>query len=163
MSDRPVPDPADPGDGPVLAWTRDDGHVVSTDPARLDFDVIHPALAASYWSPGVERARVERAARHSIPFGLYAPDGAQRGYCRVISDRATFAYLADVIVVETARGRGLGRWLVSCTLAHPDLQDLRRWMLFTRDAHLLYARLGFGPLTNPARVMVRPGGAPSAF
>jgi GNAT superfamily N-acetyltransferase len=135
--------------------TRPDGYVRSDNRARLDFAAVHAALAASYWSPGVARETVERAAAGSLAFGLYAPTGEQVGYARVVTDRATFAYLADVYVLDAHRGRGLGRWLVEGVLAHPDLQGLRRWMLATRDAHGLYARLGFTPLPHPERFMQR--------
>ena len=101
------------------AWHKD-GYEVSTDPQRLDLDVIHEFLRLAYWSPGVPREVVERSIRHSIPFGLYAPDGVQAGFARVVSDCAQFAYLADVFVLEQHRGRGLGAWLVSCVLDHPD-------------------------------------------
>lgn len=146
---------------PVRSWRRPDGVVLSTDPARLDFAVIHALLAASYWSPGVERDRVERAARNSLPYGLYAPDGAQIGYARVVTDRATMAYLADVVVDDAWRGRGLGTWMVRTAVEDPDLTDLRRWLLFTRDAHELYSRFGFGPLPDPSRAMVRYPASPT--
>ena len=135
--------------------TRTDGYVRSDSRARLDFAVVHAALAASYWSPGVSRETVERAAAGSVPFGLYAPTGEQVGYARVVTDRTTFAYLADVVVVDAHRGRGLGQWLVEGVLAHPDLQGLRRWMLATHDAHSLYARFGFAPLPQPEHFMQR--------
>jgi len=134
-----------------------EGFLLSTDPSRLDFDVVHGCLTRSYWSPGIDRERVERAARHSLAYGLYAPDGAQVGYARVVTDRATFAYLADVFVLEDRRGRGLGTWMVEQVVQDPGLSDLRRWMLFTRDAHTLYARFGFGPIPDPTRAMVRAG------
>lgn len=126
-------------------WALDDGYVVSTDPARLDIDRIHRFLAGAYWSPGIPRAIVEGAIRNSLPFGLYAASGAQAGFARAITDRATYAYLADVYVEMPHRGRGLGRFLVACVLGHPDLQGLRRWALATSDAHGLYERFGFGP------------------
>lgn len=138
-------------------WRRG-AHEVSTDPARLDFDVVHGFLATSYWSPGIARETVERAARHSLAFGVYDVAGdrpRQVGYARVITDRTTFAYLADVFVLPAHRGQGLARWLVEVIAAHPELQGLRRWMLVTRDAHALYARVGFTPLTTPDRVMER--------
>jgi GNAT superfamily N-acetyltransferase len=130
-----------------------DGYVISTDPARLDVDVIHEFLRGSYWSPNVPRDVVERAIAHSIPFGLYAPGGAQVGFARVVSDRAAFAYVGDVFVLEAHRGRGLGVWLMEAILAHPELQGLRRWHLATRDAHELYRRFGFGPPRDPAGQM----------
>ncbi|MFP2957128.1 GNAT family N-acetyltransferase [Myxococcus sp. 1LA] len=131
---------------------RDDGFVVSDDPARIDLDVIHGYLSRSYWSTGIPRETVERAARNSLVFGLYSPEG-QVGYARVVTDRATFAYLCDVFVLESYQGRGLGPWMMEALLAHPDLQGLRRFLLATRDAHSLYARYGFEPLKVPARFM----------
>jgi GNAT superfamily N-acetyltransferase len=124
-------------------WVRHDGHVIATDPGLLDLDAVHAVLRESYWSPGIPRETFERAVEHSIVFGLYASDGSQAGFARVVSDHATFAYLADVYVADRSRGRGLGAWLVECVLAHPELQGLRRWSLATRDAHDLYARFGF--------------------
>jgi GNAT superfamily N-acetyltransferase len=124
---------------------RDDGYVVSTERERLDLDVVHGFLRTAYWSAGIPRATVERAVEHSLPFGLYAPGGAQCGFARVVSDRATFAYLGDVFVLPGHRGRGLGVWLVECVLAHPELQGLRKWHLATADAHALYERFGFVP------------------
>lgn len=126
--------------------------VVDTDPARLDMEVIHGFLAQSYWARGIPRELVERAVRNSLCFGLY--EGAlQVGFARVVTDQATFAYLADVFVVESHRGRGLAQVLVAAVVADPRLQGLRRWMLATRDAHGLYARFGFKPLAVPARFM----------
>lgn len=127
---------------------------ISTDLALMDLDVIHGFLSRSYWSPGIPRATVERAVAGSMSFGLF--EGAhQIGYARVITDRATFAYLCDVFVLESHRGQGLGKWLVEALLGHPDLQGLRRFMLATRDAHGLYAMYGFTPLSAPERIMER--------
>lgn len=126
-------------------WAAPDGYVVSTDRARLDLDGIHSFLAGAYWSPGIPRPVVDRAIENSLPFGLYAAAGEQVGFARVVTDRATYAYLADVYVEVAHRGRGLGRFLLACVLAHPELQGLRRWALATTDAHWLYARYGFAP------------------
>jgi GNAT superfamily N-acetyltransferase len=126
-----------------------DGYEISTDRDRLDLDAIHGFLHEAYWSPGIPRATVERAVAGSLCFGLFAPGGAQAGFARAVSDRATFAYLADVFVLPGHRGRGLGAALVRAALEHPDLQGLRRWMLATRDAHALYAKLGFAELERP--------------
>jgi GNAT superfamily N-acetyltransferase len=134
---------------------RDDGYEVSDDPARLDIGTIHGFLRTAYWSPGVARATVERSIAGSLPMGLYAPDGAQAGYARAVTDRATFGYLADVFVLAEHRGRGLSRFLVRALLEHPDLATLRRWMLATADAHSVYEALGFTPLDDPDRWMVR--------
>ena len=129
------------------------GYEISTDPARLDLDVIHGYLREAYWSPGVPRDVVERSIARSLCFGLYAPDGAQAGFARVVTDGATFAWIADVFVLEPHRGRGLGVWLMETLLAHPDLQGLRRTVLATNDAHGLYERFGFEPLPTPERWM----------
>jgi GNAT superfamily N-acetyltransferase len=135
-------------DGP---WRRR-GYDISTDPARLDLDVVHGFLRTAYWCEGVPRGVVERAVRHSFNFGLYDGDG-QVGYARVVTDRATFGYLMDVFVLPAHRGRGLARWLVTTILAHPDLQGFRRWMLGTVDAHRLYEGAGFRPCAHPERLM----------
>ena len=124
---------------------REDGYEVSTDPERLDAAAIHGFLTTAYWCAGIPREKVQRAIAGSLPFGLYAPGGEQAGFARVVTDRATFAYLADVFVLEAHRGSGLGVWLIECVVAHPDLQDLRRFHLATADAHGLYERFGFLP------------------
>jgi GNAT superfamily N-acetyltransferase len=134
------------------------GYEISTDPARLDVAYVHGFLTESYWSPGVARETVELSIAGSLPFGLYAPGGAQAGFARVVTDRATYAWLADVFVGEEHRGRGLGVWLVQTVLAHPELQGLRRWALATRDAHALYERFGFARVEGSERYMeLRPG------
>jgi GNAT superfamily N-acetyltransferase len=130
-----------------------DGYEISTDPGRLDLDVIHDFLRDAYWSPGVPREVVERSIAHSICFGAYDASGAQAGFARVVTDRAVFAYLGDVFVLPEHRGRGLGMRLMEAVVAHPDLQGLRRFTLATRDAHGLYAKFGFEPLRNPAIFM----------
>jgi len=139
-------------------WERD-GYVVSTDRSRLDLDVVHGFLTRSYWSPGVEMKTIARAIEHSLPFGLYS-ERAQIGFMRVVSDYATYAYLADVFVLEEYRGRGLGKWLVETALGHPRLQGLRSWSLRTRDAHGLYRQLGFESITDSS-AMRRPGSLPT--
>lgn len=125
---------------------------ISTEHARLDLDVIHGFLAGSYWSPGIPRATVERALAGSLNFGLYR-DGTQIGLARFVTDRATFAYLADVFVLRPYRGQGVATWLVGTALTHPALTGLRRLLLATRDQHALYARVGFAPLARPERFM----------
>jgi GNAT superfamily N-acetyltransferase len=127
-------------------------YTVSPDPARLDLAAIHRYLASSYWSPGLPLDILRRAVEGSLCFGLYHRDD-QVGFARVITDRATFAYLCDVYVLEPHRGRGLGRWLMETVVAHPDLQGLRRFVLVTRDAHRLYERFGFMPLAKPEGYM----------
>ena len=132
--------------------------LISTDPARLELDVIHGFLERSYWAQAIPREVVARSIQHSLCFGLYEDD-RQVGFARVITDRATYAYLADVFVLESHQRRGLGRWLLETILAHPELQDLRRWGLVTRDAHDLYRKVGFSGLAHPERLMEisRPG------
>lgn len=126
--------------------------VFSDDPGRLDLDAVHAMLVNAYWCRGIPRALVERAIANSIAFGAY--DGARQvAFARVISDRATFAYLCDVIVAEDVRGRGIGEELVRFILAHPDLQGLRRWCLLTLDAQSLYEKFGFAPIEDPRRYM----------
>jgi GNAT superfamily N-acetyltransferase len=132
--------------------SRPDGYELSTDPARLDRHAIHEFLRTSYWSPGIPFEVVDRGIDGSLPFGLYAPGGRQAGFARVVTDGASFAWLADVFVLEAHRGRGLGKWLVETILAHPRLGDVRRLTLATADAHGLYARYGFKP-ADAARVM----------
>src|SRR5690349_171282 len=107
---------------------------IDSDPARLDLDVIHGFLTASYWSPGISRALIERAVRNSVCFGVYE-EGRQVRFARVIKDQATFAYLADVFILVAHRGKGLAKALMSAIVADPRLQGLRRWVLATRDAH----------------------------
>lgn len=128
---------------------------------RLDMARVHGWLASTYWSPGVARAVVERAAKgSSLVVGAYR-DGVQVGYLRVVSDKVTFGYLCDVFVDEAHRGRGLARAMARFALTHPDHQGLRRWMLATLDAHGVYAELGFTPLPTPERWMtLRPGVPP---
>jgi GNAT superfamily N-acetyltransferase len=130
----------------------DDGISISADPALLDLDVIHGFLKLAYWCEGLPREVIERAIRNSLCFGVY-DHGRQIGFARMITDRATYGYLADVFVLEPHRGRGLSKRLMQAIVAHPDLQGLRRWSLITRDAHGLYAQFGFQPLSQPERHM----------
>jgi GNAT superfamily N-acetyltransferase len=128
------------------------GYTISTDPALLDVPTIHRWLSEeSYWAQNIPLATVERAIANSLNFGLYAPDGRLAGFCRVVTDRATFALLCDVFVLPEHRGHGLSKWLVQQMLAHPDLQNLRRHLLATVDAHTLYQRFGYQPLGRPDR------------
>ncbi len=127
-------------------------YLVSDDPARLDLDVIHGYLARSYWAENIPLEIVVRSIENSLPFGLYERE-RQIGFARVITDRATFAYLCDVFVLESHRGRRLATWLIECVHAHPDVQGLRRWMLVTRDAHGLYEKSGWKRLEEPERIM----------
>jgi len=126
--------------------------LLSTDPERLDLDVIHPFLTESYWARGIPRDVVARSIQNSLCFAVYTR-GKQVGFARVISDFATYAYIGDVFVLEAFRGRGLGTWMMEAIMQHPRLQELRRWNLLTRDAHALYAQFGFTPLRTPERYM----------
>ena len=137
----------------ILFERRREEFVLSTDPLRLDLEVIHNFLTTSYWAKGVPRATVARSIEHSLCFGIYDGQGGQVGFARVISDFATFAYIADVFVLESHRGLGLGKFLMECIRQHPSLQELRRWTLSTRDAHRLYSQFGFRPLQWPDRYM----------
>lgn len=125
---------------------------ISTDPVRFDVTAIHAFLTQSYWSPGVPRNTIERAIAHSLCFGAFW-QGQQVGFARMVTDKATFAYLCDVYVLEEHRGRGLAQELMNHIVRHPDLQGLRRMMLATRDAHGLYAKYGFKPLAAPDLMM----------
>jgi GNAT superfamily N-acetyltransferase len=118
---------------------------VSHDPAQIQLDVVHGWLFSCYWSPGIRRDVMERAFANSIVAGAYR-DGRQIGVARVVSDRATFAWLCDVFVDETARGHGVASALVKALIEHPELQTLRRWCLGTRDAHAVYRPFGFAPV-----------------
>jgi len=160
----------------AIVESRRDEFLVSTDRTRLDRDAIHGFLTNCYWAKGIPREVVARSIEHSLCFGVY--DGlskgsqglakesrpgpperhgtsapVQVGFARVVSDFATVAYLGDVFILESHRGRGLSKWLMECITGHPALQNLRRWILLTRDAHALYARFGFTPLKSPARYM----------
>ena len=143
--------------------TGEDGLLFSTDRTRLDIDLIHRFLAdESYWVPGIRREFVERAIETSLCFGLFdmavrhgGSKARQLAFARVITDGAGFAWLADVFVVGTERGAGLGKGLMAFVMAHPELQRIRRFMLATRDAHGLYEQFGFTPLAHPERIMER--------
>lgn len=130
-----------------------DGYRLSLDSADLQFDVIHAYLARSYWSPGIPRGVVEKAARHSLVAGVYGPDGAQVGFARIATDHATFGYLADVFVLEDHRGKGLSSAMVKALMELPEVQGFRRLMLATRDAHGVYEKLGWSRVVDPAPFM----------
>ena len=134
-----------------MEWHKD-SYTISDEQERLQLEVVFEYLARAYWSNGRPRAVIEKSLQHSLCFGVYQQD-QQIGFARVVSDHATFAYLADVFILEAHQGRGLGKWLVRTILEHPALQGLRRWMLATRDAHGLYAQFGFAPLEHPDRYM----------
>jgi GNAT superfamily N-acetyltransferase len=125
---------------------------ISTDKSLLDFEVIHNFLKTSYWSENIPMEIVRSAAENSLAFGIYHQNH-QVGYARIISDFTTFAYLADVFILESERKKGLSKWLMECIMSIPELQGLRRWSLATRDAHGLYAQFGFNPLKTPESFM----------
>ena len=128
------------------------GYSITTDRDRLDPDAIHAFISRSFWAEGIPKETMARAIANSLCFGLF--DGAnQVGFARVVTDRATYAYLCDVYVLESHRARGLGKWLMEAVMAHPDLQGLRRFQLVTRDAHGLYERHGFNTPADPERHM----------
>ena len=135
-----------------------DAFRITTAVAAMDLDAIHAYLTRSYWSEGISKELVAKAMAGSLCFGLL--DGEhQIGFARVITDKATYAYLCDVYVLEEYQGRGLGTWFMHELMTHPDLQGLRRFSLVTRDAHRLYEKCGFTPLANPPGHMeiMRPG------
>jgi len=137
------------------SWQRGD-YSISTDRLRLDLELIHNYLSnESYWASGRSRDVVERSIENSLPFGIYR-DSELVGFARVVTDYATFAWVADVFVLPAHRGRGLSKWLMEVIIAHPELQGFRRWVLSTRDAQGLYERFGFIPLHRPERWMERP-------
>lgn len=136
-------------------WKRGE-FSISTDPKQLDITVVHKYLSIdSYWAQGRTVDTVKRSIENSLNFGLYKAE-QQIGFARVVTDYATFAWLADVFVLDTYRGSGLGKWLVEVILSHPDLQRFRRWVLATKDAHELYRQFGFIELKRPERWMERP-------
>jgi GNAT superfamily N-acetyltransferase len=138
-----------------------DGIVISTDRSRLDLDSIQKFLAEdSYWARERTPEQTKTAIENSICFGVFDGD-RQIGFARVVSDRATFAYVGDVYIIGGFRGRGLSKWLMEVIVGHPELQGLRRWVLATRDAHTLYEKFGFMELVHPERWMERP--APNAY
>jgi ribosomal protein S18 acetylase RimI-like enzyme len=125
---------------------------ISTDRSRLDLTAIHAFVSTSYWAAGIPLEVVRRSINHSLCFGVYKGE-RQVGFARAITDQATFAYLADVYILEEYRGRGLARWLLECILGDPALQGLRRFTLVTRDAHDLYRKLGFREVAEPSTYM----------
>ena len=125
---------------------------ISTDPSRLDLDLIHSFLTKVYWAEGIPLGTGKKSIENSLCFGIYH-QGGQVGFGRVITDYSTYGYIGDVFILENHRGKGLSKWLVESMMSHPELQGLRRWMLATRDAHGLYARYGFKPLKAPGKWM----------
>ncbi len=129
-----------------------DQYTISTDPARLDMDAVVDMLTRAYWAVGRPREKTERAYQNSLVFGVYDGD-RQVGMARVVTDFSIFAYLCDVFIHEDYRGRGLGKWLMQTIMEHPDLKDMRRWLLVTSDAHGLYSQYGFSVIEDPERWM----------
>jgi GNAT superfamily N-acetyltransferase len=137
---------------PQIFETQRERFTISTDPARLDIDVIVDMLTRAYWAVGRPRERTERAIQNSLVFGIY--DGERQiGVARVVTDYSIFAYLCDVFVHEDYRAHGLGKWLIQTIMDHPDLRDLRRWVLVTNDAHGLYKPFGFTSIEDPEHWM----------
>lgn len=129
-----------------------DGFVISTEKEKLDIDLIHSFLNSTYWAEGISKEIIRRSIEGSLCFGVFEND-KQVGFARMITDKATFAYLADVFIIEEYRGLGLSKWLMQVIMSHPDLQGLRRMILATKDAHGLYKQFGFTPLINVERWM----------
>jgi len=129
-------------------------YLVSTDPNKLELKVIHGYLSRSYWAEEIPFETVKRSVEHSLCFGVYTAD-KQIGFARVISDYTTFAYLADVFILEEERGKGLSKFLMECILKHKELQGLRNFSLMTQDAHSLYARYGFKNIPKPENFMAK--------
>ena len=127
--------------------------LLSTERSRLHLDVLQNFLTNCYWAKGILRETVAVSIEHSLCFGVYDGTGAQVAFARVITDFATIAYLGDVFVLDSHRGRGLGKWMMECITQHPPLQGLRRWILLTRDAHSVYSQFGFAALKSPDRYM----------
>lgn len=138
---------------PWHSWTRGDFEV-STDPAKIDIAVVHGFLTGCYWARGIPEEVVRKSIENSICYGVYKKD-EQVGFARIITDRATFSYIADVFILEPHRGQGLSKWMMECIMAHPELHGLRRQALITADAHGLYEQFGFVRVKNPERWMER--------
>ncbi|WP_338365926.1 GNAT family N-acetyltransferase [uncultured Pseudoalteromonas sp.] len=128
-------------------------YTISTDKNKLNFKVIYHFIANSYWAKGIPKSVMQKAIDNSMCFGVYSAQNEQVGFARVVTDNATFAYLADVFIIPDLQGNGLSKLLVKTIVEHPDLQGLRRFLLATADAHGLYAQYGFKPIDNPAQLM----------
>ncbi|OSY42611.1 N-acetyltransferase [Streptomyces platensis] len=134
---------------------REDGYEVATDPGRLDIDLVHHWLSTdAFWAMGRSRETVEQSIRGSLNFGLYDAGGAQVAYARVVTDLATFAWLCDVYVAPTHRGKGLGTWLAAAVRDHLAPYQLKRTLLATLDAHDVYAKVGFVTVPDPEHLMI---------
>ncbi len=130
-----------------------DGYRISTETREMDFDVIYTFISTSYWAKGIPKATMKKAIENAFCFALFDFENNQVGFARLITDKATFAYLADVFILEDHRQKGLSKWLISEIIDHPQLQGLRRMMLATKDAHGLYQQFGFEPLNSPEMLM----------
>ena len=137
----------------IREWERDD-YLISTDKSKIDLEAIHNFLSKSYWAEGISKQVIQKSIENSLCFAVYFK-GRVIGFARVITDYATFAYLADVFIVPEERGKGLSKWLIQVIIDHPRLQGLRRFTLATKDAQGLYARFGFKPFAKPERWMER--------
>jgi len=137
----------------IMEW-RKDGYLISTDKSKIDIATVHRFLSQTYWAEGIPIEIVKRGVDNSLCFAIYRGERLI-GFARVITDFATFAYLADVFILPEERGKGLSKWLMRVILDHPRLQGLRRFTLATRDAHGLYAQFGFTPFDKPERWMQR--------
>jgi N-acetylglutamate synthase-like GNAT family acetyltransferase len=137
---------------PQIHEVHRENFTISTDPARLDIDTICDFLKRAYWAGTRPRSKTERALQNSLVFGVYEGD-KQIGLARVVTDYSIFAYLCDVFIHEDYRAHGLGKWLIETILEHPDLNDVRRWLLVTNDAHGLYKQYGFTTIEDPERWM----------
>ncbi|MBT3333742.1 MAG: GNAT family N-acetyltransferase [Rhodospirillaceae bacterium] len=138
-----------------MDWQRD-GFTVSTDPARLDMAFTVDALAETYWCKGTPKAKIEKSIGNALIFGLYEDETARQvGFCRVVTDFSRFAWLSDVFVLDEMRGRALGKFLVGCTVDHPELVDVTRFLLATNDAHGLYRQYGFENLAEAEKFMLK--------
>jgi GNAT superfamily N-acetyltransferase len=135
----------------ILEWRKND-YLISTDRSKIDLDMVHRFLSASYWAENIPRSVVQKSIENSLCFGVFHQQD-QIGFARVISDWATFAYLGDVFILPSHRNKGLAKWLMQIISDHPELQGLRRFTLATRDAHGLYAQFGFTPFDKPERWM----------
>jgi GNAT superfamily N-acetyltransferase len=143
-----------------MKWQKG-GFVISTDRNRLQIDAIHRFLSEeSYWARERSKEKTITAIKNSLPFGVYTGEN-QIGFARVVTDYATFAYLGDVYILEEYRGQGLSKWLMDVIIGHPELQNFRRWVLATKDAHTLYEKYGFTALKYPERWMEK--AAPNAY
>jgi N-acetylglutamate synthase-like GNAT family acetyltransferase len=136
----------------VIFEEKKDNYLISTDKAKLDFDIIYNFLTNCYWAKGISPETVKKSVENSECFGVYENEKLV-GFARVISDKATIAYLGDVFILPAYRGKGLSKWLMACIMKHPEFQQFRRWILLTRDAHELYKQFGFKEIEKPDRYM----------